>query len=159
MIAKARYIAQLLEHYQQLPGTLRRLLRDDRRTARALHQRRIGLEVVHQAFVLALARRTFGPGSHRLEPIRALRYFLPVIAEILDTPPDPAYLQHLERRLREAGLGLPPSNQLTATRAAAQASAPSLTPSPADPVSPAPQCENDASATCGLARETPRELA
>lgn len=104
MHAKARYLAQLLQRYRNLPGTLGRVLRDDRRTARALHDRRIGLEVVQQAFVLALARRSV---NQRREPIRTLRYFLPVIEEIILTPPDPAYLQYLERRLLEAELDPP----------------------------------------------------
>lgn len=103
MNARAHYVAQLLDRYHRLPGTTGRVLRDDRRTALALHNRHVGLDVVEQAFVLALARRTFGPG-HPLEPIRALRYFLPVIDEIVHTPPDPDYLMHLQGRLRKAGL-------------------------------------------------------
>ncbi len=104
MNAKARYVARVLDRYQRLPGTLGRVLRDDRRTAGALHDRSISLEVVNQAFVLALARRTSRADTDRLEPIRALRYFLPVIQEIVAAPPDPTYLQHLENRLRDAGL-------------------------------------------------------
>lgn len=101
---KARYLTRLLDRYARLPATTGRVLRDDRRTALALHQRRIALDVVHQAFVLALARRTLGPGAETLQPIRTLRYFLPAIQEVLDTPPDPDYLIYLQRRLRSAGL-------------------------------------------------------
>ena len=104
MLAKTRYVAQLLERYRKLPGTLGRVLRDDRQTALALHHRRIGLDVVEQAFVLALARRSVNP---RREPIRTLRYFLPVIEEILHSPPHTAYLQQIERQLRDAGLDPP----------------------------------------------------
>jgi hypothetical protein len=104
MDAKERYVAQLLDRYQRLPGTLGRVLRDDRRTAGALHDRRIDLDVMHQAFVLALARRTFRVDNDSLQPIRALRYFLPLIQEIVAQPPDPGYLQLLDDRLRNAGL-------------------------------------------------------
>lgn len=105
MNTKARYVAHVLDRYQRLPGTLGRVLRDDRRTAGALHDRSIALDVVDQAFVLALARRTFRTdGGDPVEPIRALRYFLPVIQEIVAAPPDPTYLQYLERRLLHAGL-------------------------------------------------------
>lgn len=62
-----------------------------------LHDRGIDLDLVHQAFVLALARRTFRADTDPLEPIRALRYFLPVIQEIVAAPPDPNYLQHPSR--------------------------------------------------------------
>lgn len=104
MNAKARYVAHVLARYQRLPGTLGRILRDDRRTARALHDCSIDLDVVYKAFILALARRTFRADTEPLDPIRALRYFLPVIQEIVADPPDPSYLQHLEIRLRDAGL-------------------------------------------------------
>jgi hypothetical protein len=104
MNAKDRYVAQLLDRYQRLPGTLNRVLRDDRRTAATLHDRSIPLDVVDQAFILALARRTSRDDTDTLEPIRALRYFLPVIQEIVTAPPDLSYLQHLERRLHDAGL-------------------------------------------------------
>jgi hypothetical protein len=101
---KARYVALLLERYRKIPATAGRNLRVDRRTARDLYDRRIDLPVVYQAFVLALARRAFSPNHGGHEPIRTLSYFLPVIAEILTNPPDPAYLLHLERRLRTVGL-------------------------------------------------------
>lgn len=106
MTPKARYVAMVLERYRRLPGTLGHVLRDDRRTAAALHERHIGLDVVYQAFVVALARR-FGTETARLEPIRTLRYFLPVIEEITRDPPDPDYLHYLQSRLREAGLRPP----------------------------------------------------
>jgi hypothetical protein len=100
--AKDRYAAHLLDRYRQLPGTLGHILRDDRQTARALHDRHIDLEVVEQAFLLAIARRTFG-SDQPVPPIRTLRYFLPIIEEILAAPPDPDYLRHLQARLDAAG--------------------------------------------------------
>jgi hypothetical protein len=96
--AKACYVDHLLARYRRLPGTLGRILRDDRRTAHALYDRHIDLELVQQAFDLAIARRIFG--SEQPPPIRTLRYFLPLIEEILASPPDPGYLQYLAMRLR-----------------------------------------------------------
>jgi hypothetical protein len=104
MTDQRRYLHRLLDRYRSLPGTLGRVLRDDRHTALALYRRRIDLDVIDQAFVLGIARRAFSDTSHPHEPIRTLRYFLPLIAEILDSPPDPAYLHALQRRLRGAGL-------------------------------------------------------
>lgn len=98
-----RYLARLLDAYRRLPGTLGRVLRDDRRTALTLYQRRVDLDVVHQAFILATARRAFATNPSPA-PIRSLRYLLPLIAEIVTTPPDPAYLAHLQHRLRDVGL-------------------------------------------------------
>jgi hypothetical protein len=99
MTTKARYVDTLLEHYRRLPGTLGRVLREDRRTAAALHDQRIDLDVVHHAFLIALARRDACVDTRRLPPIRTLRYFLPVIDEITKHPPDPEYLHNLRSRL------------------------------------------------------------
>lgn len=102
--AKARYVATLLDRYRRLPGTLHRVLRDDRRTALALYHQRIAVDVVDHAFVLALARRAFAANADQLPAIRTLRYFLPVVEEVELHPPDPAYLDYLRYRLRDAGL-------------------------------------------------------
>jgi len=98
------YVARLLAQYQKLPGTLGRILRDDRRTAAALHARRVPFATVHDAFVLATARRTFRSDADRLDAIRALRYFLPVVQELVQEPPLPGYLDYLRLRLRDAGI-------------------------------------------------------
>ena len=104
MTAQARYVARVLDQYAKLPGTLRRVLRQDRRTALALYRRGVRLDVVDNAFVLALARRTFRSDSDRLEPIRCLQYFLPVVDELLAEPPLPEYLDYLKQRLADAGV-------------------------------------------------------
>jgi hypothetical protein len=101
---RGSYVERLLAQYQQLPGTLGRILRDDRRTALALHNRGVSLDLVENAFVLATARRLLRSDADRLEPIRALRYFLPVIQEIVETPPDRDYFDYLRRRLQDVGI-------------------------------------------------------
>lgn len=104
---RMRYATQVLALYQQLPGTLGRVLEADRRMARALYDRRVSLETVENALLLARARRSFHTHSHSLEPIRSLRYFLPVIQELLEAPPDPHYLSYLRARLRHPDLYQP----------------------------------------------------
>ena len=101
------YVARILALYGTLPGTLGRILRDDRRTARDLHNRGVPLDTVESAFVLATARRTFRSDADRLDPVRALRYFLPVIQEIVQEPPLPEYVHYLRRRLQDAGIHIP----------------------------------------------------
>lgn len=101
--AQACYLAHILDQYVRLPGTLRPVLRQDRRTALALYRRGVRLEVVQNAFVLAVARRTFRSDADRLQPIRCLQYFLPVVEELLAEPPLPEYLDYLKHRLVDAG--------------------------------------------------------
>ena len=102
--AQSRYVAHVLGQYVKLPGTLRRVLRQDRRTALALYRRGVDLDVVHNAFVLAVARRTFRSYTTPLEPIRCLQYFVPVVDELLEQPPLPEYLDYLNNRLINAGV-------------------------------------------------------
>jgi hypothetical protein len=104
MSAQAQYVNRVLEAYQQLPGTLGRVLRQDRKAALAFYRRGVDLEVVHSAFVLALARRTFRGGDHNPEPIRCLSYFAPVVEELVQEPPLPEYLDYLRTKLVNAGV-------------------------------------------------------
>jgi hypothetical protein len=104
MSAQAQYVNRVLEAYQQLPGTLGRVLRQDRKAALAFHRRGVDLEVVHSAFVLALARRTFRGDDQNLEPIRCLSYFAPVVEELVQEPPLPEYLDYLRAKLVNAGV-------------------------------------------------------
>lgn len=104
MKPQTQYVTRVLEQYVKLPGTLRRILRNDRRTALALYRRGVGLHVVENAFVLALARRTLRTDSDQLQPIRCLQYFVPVIDELIQEPPLPEYLEYLKNRLLTAGV-------------------------------------------------------
>jgi hypothetical protein len=104
MTAQASYVTRILDQYVKLPGTLRRVLRHDRRTALALYRRGIRLDVVENAFVLAIARRTFRSETDHLEPIRCLHYFVPVVDELIQEPPLPEYLDYLKNRLTTAGV-------------------------------------------------------
>ena len=104
MSPQAQYVTRVLEAYQKLPGTLGRVLRHDRRPALAFNRRGVDLEVVQNAFVLALARRTFRGGDDNLEPIRCLSYFTPVVQELIQEPPLPEYLDYLRSKLVTAGL-------------------------------------------------------
>jgi hypothetical protein len=103
MDPRSRYAKSILERYRKLPGTLRRTLRQDRNLALRLYDRRIPLQKIEDAFVLALARRTFRSNSHPIEPIRSLHYFLPLIQELELEPPLPEYLAYLKDRLVRAG--------------------------------------------------------
>jgi hypothetical protein len=103
MDPRTRYACRVLERYRMLPGTLRRTLRQDRNLALRLYDRGVPLQKIEDAFVLALARRTFRSNPEPIEPIRSLHYFLPLIQELELEPPLPEYLAYLRDRLVGAG--------------------------------------------------------
>ena len=95
------YVHRVLERYRKTPTTAGYVRAADRRLARQLYQRGVSLKLVEAAFALAATRRIFRPyQAPRLNPIRSLHYFLPVIEELQKQPPDPRYIQHLEWKLR-----------------------------------------------------------
>ena len=99
--AERRYVQAVLGRYLWLPVTPVRLGRQDRRCARALYARRVSLEVVEGALLLAAARRMFRPkDADPLRPIQALHYFLPVIEELQATGIPPGHAEYLIFKLR-----------------------------------------------------------
>jgi hypothetical protein len=92
------YVAEVLRLYCRLPDTPDRPRPLDRRLAAALEQRRVPLDLVRAAFLLATARRIFS-ASAPLPAIRSLHYFLPILEEVQRQPLDPGYLEYLRRRL------------------------------------------------------------
>jgi hypothetical protein len=58
------------------------------------------LPLIENAFLLATARRFLrDPAYPPLNPIRSVHYFLPIIEELLDQPPPPAYFDYLRTKL------------------------------------------------------------
>jgi len=99
--ARQAYVNTVLRNYVRLPGTPLRASRRDRKLAAALYDRRVPLRIVWAAFVIAATRWAIrSPQQRKLEAIRTLYYFVPVIDEVLDTSPDPGYVQYLAGKLR-----------------------------------------------------------
>jgi hypothetical protein len=98
--APQAYVQQLLALYTRVPGTPARPRRSDRLLAQQLQRRGVPLGLVHAAFILALARRTFRSASaFALAPIATLHYFLPLIEELAAHPCEPGYLDYLRHKL------------------------------------------------------------
>lgn len=97
--AQAEYVRAALDYYLWLPGTAAVTSRHDRACARGLFRRGVSLDVVKDAMVVAVARRTFRSGGP-LARVRALHFFLPVIDELLEIPCEPGYVRYLEQKLR-----------------------------------------------------------
>lgn len=95
-----QYVRQTLEEYRSTPTTCGQIRHADRELALRLYQDRIPLTAIEGAFVLAAARRTRrDPTRPALAPIRSLRYFQPVIREILETPLDPSDISYLWHKM------------------------------------------------------------
>jgi hypothetical protein len=97
---RADYLKRLLDLYCGLPHTAaRRPSRYDRQLAEQLFDRGLELPIIEAAFLLAIARRTrHDLQAPTLPRIRSLAYFLPIIEEVLQQPPDAGYLDYLRAR-------------------------------------------------------------
>lgn len=97
---RRRYADCVLKLYRCTPGASGFARRADRGLAAALFDRQVPLETVHAALLLAVARRARRPSNAPpLAAIASLHYFLPIIEELIATPPDPAYLQYIRQSL------------------------------------------------------------
>jgi len=86
----------ILAAYLRLPDTPRRARHQDQLLAARLHERGVPALVLEAAFLLATWRRINRPAdAEPLAPIRSLRYFLPVIEELLRHPPAASYIAYL----------------------------------------------------------------
>ncbi|HKZ76840.1 MAG TPA: hypothetical protein VJ124_00845 [Pyrinomonadaceae bacterium] len=106
---QAHYVETVLARYRKLPDTPNRHSRYDRRLALQLYPQQLPLSLIDNAFLLATARRLLrDPSYPPHNPIRSLHYFLPVIEELLDQSPPPAYFAYLRSKL---ALLLNPTNK------------------------------------------------
>lgn len=97
---REQYVRQTLEGYCATPTACGQVRPADRDLAVRLYQERIPFNAVEGAFILAAARRTYRPSRHPLPPIRSLRYFLPIVREILAKPVDPGQVSYLWLRMQ-----------------------------------------------------------
>jgi hypothetical protein len=104
--ARLAYVRELLNRYVATPGVHGRVRRADRELAARLYDQAVPLFAVHNAFILAAARRLrHNAYDTPLPPIRSVHYFLPVLREVLERPPGP---RDIAEHLRILGLGEPP---------------------------------------------------
>ena len=100
-VGQEEYIQQVLQHYRDTPTTAGHIRHADRQLARRLFQRGVPLALVQAAMSLAAVRRLCRhPRAPRLNPVRSLHYFLPVLEELVADPPDPGYIDFLNVKLR-----------------------------------------------------------
>jgi hypothetical protein len=99
-VTEKNYVDAVLDTYVSLPDTPLRIRSDDRYLAITWYRQGIMLFQAKTAMLLATARRTFRePDALPLEPIRSLRYFVPLVEEIQHLGIDESYLRYLQQKL------------------------------------------------------------
>lgn len=95
------YVQAVLETYVSLPSAPERPRRDDRYLATKLYRQGVPLLEIECALLLGCARRELQEHDEPLQPIRSLRYFVPLLAEVQSQPLDPNYVRYLRGKLAE----------------------------------------------------------
>ena len=96
------YIDAVLSAYTDMPETRVKPTAGDRTTARRLLERGIPIRTVQTALALGSLRRLARPPDYpRLQPIRSLAYFLPIVNELLETPVPEDYGRYVHTKLKQ----------------------------------------------------------
>jgi hypothetical protein len=104
----AAYVAAVVTLYVELPDTPLRASVSDQWLARRFHDDGLPLHAVETALLLGSLRRLVRPAdAPRLNPIRSLAYFRPVLDELQAHPVPEGYLDYLRLKLRRAAATLP----------------------------------------------------
>lgn len=94
-------VPRILAAYLDLPDTPDRATPNDRRLATHLVDQNVPFDLLRTALLLATARRLCRPPeAPPLNPVRSLAYFLPILEELRQNPPEPGYLLYLQDLLR-----------------------------------------------------------
>lgn len=99
-VSQKEFVDAVLDTYVSLPDTPFRTRSDDRYLAITWYRQGIMLFQAKAAMWMATERRTFRePDAGPLEPIRSLRYFVPLIEEIQHSAIDESYVGYLQQKL------------------------------------------------------------
>ncbi len=113
-MTRSHYRRQLLRLYRLLPDTPHRFHHGDRVIVDQLFDQDLPLTVLQAALLLGSARRACrDPRLPKLQPIRSLAYFLPILRELPTTPPPEGYLDYLRHTLSHASRGQKTDSQPT----------------------------------------------
>ena len=93
------YVWTVLDTYVSLPSAPLRPRRDDRFLAAKLWGQGVRLDELEYALLLGCARRELQEHDEPLQPIRSLRYFVPVLEEVRHEPVDASYVRYLRGKL------------------------------------------------------------
>jgi hypothetical protein len=93
------YIQRVLDLYVSLPSTPESPRRDDRYLAMKLYREGVSLLKIECALLLGCARRELQEHDEPLQPIRSLRYFVPVLEEVQTESLHRGYVGYLREKI------------------------------------------------------------
>ncbi|MCI0416580.1 hypothetical protein L0222_27745 [bacterium] len=103
VLSKSQYISRILQKYLRLPETPDKVSRSDWQLAERFYEQQIPPEDVEAALILGSARRLARDSSApRLSSIKSLKYFVPVIMEVMEQPLPNGYTAYLENIVRSS---------------------------------------------------------
>ena len=114
------YVRTILDLYLSIPNTPERPRRDDRFMATRLYRQGVPLHELECALLLGCARRELQEHEEPLQPIRSLRYFLPVLEEVQSEYLDPPYVLYIREKLSDVLRPKPPKKRARARGIARQ---------------------------------------
>ena len=95
------YVSNVLTMYIALYETPNCPRPTDRRLAENWHTRGITLQTVESALLLGQLRRLRRPADYpKLQPIRSLYYFVPLVEEVLASPLEQDYVDYIRMTLK-----------------------------------------------------------
>ena len=107
-LTEKEYVQTILDLYVSIPNTPERPRRDDRFMATRLYRQGVPLYEFECALLLGCARRELQEHEEPLQPIRSLRYFIPVLEEVRSEPVGPRYVLYLREKLSDVLRPKPP---------------------------------------------------
>ena len=96
------YVSEVLAIYTTLPETPARARPADRRLAETWQRGGVTLQMVESALLLGQLRRLARPPEYpRLNPIRSLYYFVPLVEEVMEKPLPDGYVKYMKSKLQK----------------------------------------------------------
>jgi hypothetical protein len=94
------FINAVVAMYTALPDTPARARPLDRRLAETWHCRQLSLQTIESAFLLGQLRRLGRPLDYpKLQPIRSMYYFVPLLEEVLQQPLAADFVEYAKMKI------------------------------------------------------------
>jgi hypothetical protein len=94
------FIKAVVTMFTNLPDTPVTARPTDRKLAETWHYKQITLRTIESAFLLGQLRRLGRPSDYpKLQPIRSMYYFVPLLEEVLQQPLAPDFVEYARTKI------------------------------------------------------------